>query len=484
MAQSARESRKTPLSIEPFWERPTSDPPIRWEKWRIQITLAILARENITIDTLLQPKPSTVRLPAEPKYEMPIEDTTEEAERERRIRNNQLKLQWELKCQTITEAGILCGERPWNFCDQKCLSLLYLSFGTEGRRLLTQKFPHDKIYDLTTLKLWKMMEIAFIRPRNITFDRYVLFSRKQQKGETVEQFYSILKELAENCDFENREEAIIRDILITNMLDDYIQRELLRDTVEPERALSMEMGNQNQQRISSNNGATGSTVNAIQQFNRFRGAGVRGNLSSRAVTNRASVGQCRGCGQIWTPTHRQVCPAMGKKCNHCGLQNYFAKVCRRRLNNTRNTQQTNHINTVETAETSNQSFSQESQNVNYINYDEHINSDYDSSDDNYVATVENMSSPSSALKNLSLTIGNTNFDLLLDSGSGCTIISMSLAKEIMLNCAQSQWSEKKPLKLKSFSNDIVQHLGTLKTPVKCNDGSIQKAKITVVADGF
>ena len=98
MAQPARESRKTPLSIEPFWERPTSDPPIRWEKWRIQVKLAILARENITIDTLLQPKPTEVRLQAEPKYEVSIEDATEETERDRRIRNNQLKLQWELKC--------------------------------------------------------------------------------------------------------------------------------------------------------------------------------------------------------------------------------------------------------------------------------------------------------------------------------------------------------------------------------------------------
>ena len=488
MAQSARESRKTPLSIEPFWERPTSDPPIRWEKWRIQLKLAILARENITIDTLLQPKPSTVRLPVEPKYEMPLDDTTEEAERERRVRNNQLKLQWELKCQKITEAGILCGERPWNLCDQKCVSLLYLSIGTEGRRLLTQKFPHDNIYNLTTLKLWEMMEIAFIRPRNITFDRLVFFSRKQKKGETVEQFYSILKELAENCDFENREEAIIRDIFITNMLDDDIQRELLRDTVEPESALSiavnMEMGNQNQQRISSNNGATGSTVNTVHQFNRFPGAGVRGPQSSRTVTNRASIGQCRGCGQAWTPTHCHVCPAMGKKCNHCGLQNHFAKVCRRRFNSTRNTQQTNRINNIDTAETSNQNSSQESLNVNYINYNAQINSDYDSSDDNYVATIENTSSPNLTLKNLSLTIGNTNCDLLLDSGSGCTIINMSLAREIMFNCAQSQWSEKRPLELKSFSNDIVQPLGTLKTPVKCNDWSIQKAKITVVSDGF
>ena len=153
MAQSAREFRKTPLPIEPFLERPTSDPPRRWEKLRIQVKLAILTRVNITLDTLLQPKPTTVRLPAEPKYELAIEDAIEDTERDRQIRNNQLKLQWELKCQKIAEAGDLCGERPWHLCDQKCVSLLYLSIGTEGRRLLTQKFPHDNIYDLTTLKL-------------------------------------------------------------------------------------------------------------------------------------------------------------------------------------------------------------------------------------------------------------------------------------------------------------------------------------------
>ena len=76
MAQPALKSRKTPLSIEPFWERATSDPPIRWEKWQIQVKLAVLAKENITLDTLLQPKLTHVRLPAEPKYEMAIEGAT------------------------------------------------------------------------------------------------------------------------------------------------------------------------------------------------------------------------------------------------------------------------------------------------------------------------------------------------------------------------------------------------------------------------
>ena len=189
--------------------------------------LAILARENITLETLLQPKPTHVRLEVEPKYEMAIEDATEQTKRDRQIRNNQLELQWELKCQKFTEAGQLCGERPWSLFDQKCVLLLYLSIGTEGRRDLIQKFRHDNNYHLLTLKLWELMEIAFIRPRNIVLECYVSLPRKQKKGETVEQYYSILKELAENCDFDNREEVIIRDIFITNMFDDDIQRKLV-----------------------------------------------------------------------------------------------------------------------------------------------------------------------------------------------------------------------------------------------------------------
>ena len=67
MAQSVRQSRKNPLSIEPICERATSDPPKRLEKWRIQVKLAILARENISLDTLLQTKPTHVRLPPRTK---------------------------------------------------------------------------------------------------------------------------------------------------------------------------------------------------------------------------------------------------------------------------------------------------------------------------------------------------------------------------------------------------------------------------------
>ena len=153
----------------------------------------------------------------------------------------------------------------------------------------------------------------------------------------------------------------------------------------------------------------------------------------------------------------------------------------KKVNNTKKSCQDTGINNLGNSEKTEQS---ESQNVNFINYNEQHNSENDSSDDNFAAMVENLNTPPIALQNITITVGNTGCHLLLDSGSECTIKNMSLAKEIMFNCMQAQWSEKKPLELKSFSYDIVETLGTLKTAVSCNDWKIQKAKITVVADGF
>ena len=71
--------------------------------------------------------------------------------------------------------------------------------------------------------------------------------------------YGKPKELAENCDFENKEETIIRDVYITNLIDPEIQKELLKQTVEPRQALelaiNMELGMQNQHQTQQHNKA-------------------------------------------------------------------------------------------------------------------------------------------------------------------------------------------------------------------------------------
>ena len=141
------------------------------------------------------------------------------------------------------------GDKPWPLADQKLVSVLYLSIGMEARWILNFKNPPIKIDTLSAAEIWKNVEAAFIRPRNITFDHHDFLIAKQLQGKTVEVFYGKLKDLAENCDFENKEEILIRDLFITNLIDPEIQKELLKQTQEPRQALeiaiTMELGMRN-----------------------------------------------------------------------------------------------------------------------------------------------------------------------------------------------------------------------------------------------
>ena len=188
MAQSATQKR-TPLGTEPFWEKPSADLPLKWEKWQMQAKLALLAKENIALDVLLEPKPKSVQLPLEPIYENTITGSSAQLERERLAKNAQLKMNWENRCQKQLEIGIMCGDKPWTQVDRKTVSMLYLSLGTEGRRIICSRNPHLKMDILTTVELWNIIESTFIRQGNITFDRYMLLTTKQSKAESIEQFF-------------------------------------------------------------------------------------------------------------------------------------------------------------------------------------------------------------------------------------------------------------------------------------------------------
>ena len=81
MAQSAlKDGSKSPLGIQPFWEKATLEPPLRWENWRTQLKLAILAREGILVDLFLADPPAHVVLPPEPTYEGAVDNPTAQSE--------------------------------------------------------------------------------------------------------------------------------------------------------------------------------------------------------------------------------------------------------------------------------------------------------------------------------------------------------------------------------------------------------------------
>ena len=84
------------------------------------------------------------------------------------------------------------------------------------------------------------MEEYFTKVRNITDDRFVFFSSKQQKGESVKSFFGRFIEQAGNCSLGIEETTLIRDALfIVNMMDNETQKELLKETVEPTKAVEI-----------------------------------------------------------------------------------------------------------------------------------------------------------------------------------------------------------------------------------------------------
>ena len=122
---------------------------------------------------------------------------------------------------------------------------------------------------LSTAAFWKTEDDAFIQPRKTTVDRHVFLITKQFCGQTGEHFAGKLKELAKNCDFQNDEETLIRDIFITNLIDLEIQKELLNLIFEPRQALELakniDLGMRNQHRIQHfNKTLIPASVNAIQ----------------------------------------------------------------------------------------------------------------------------------------------------------------------------------------------------------------------------
>ena len=273
----------------------------------------MLAKEGIQLDNLLNDPPTAVTYPPERTYEEALENHTQATERNRKIRNKQLKVNWQNRCKKIEEIGILCGDKPWGICDQKAISLLYLSIRTEGRRIFKSKHPHFQIEEQPFKELWQAMVDSFTKVRNITYDRFVFYSRKQQKGESVESFYGRLLEQGENRSLGGEETTLILDAFIQNMIDHETQKELLKETVEPSKALEiaiqMEMGAQNPQKINQNLMSTTNSVNVVNNY-QTRNRNANAQQPKRDFTRYPTVPQnyqyssiCMICGLRWSHNH-------------------------------------------------------------------------------------------------------------------------------------------------------------------------------------
>ena len=65
--------------------------------------------------------------------------------------------------------------------------------------------------------------------KNVTYERYIFFTRAQETGETIDQYVTTLKRLSDTCEFGTSKETLIKDRIVLGVKNQKIRERLLRE---------------------------------------------------------------------------------------------------------------------------------------------------------------------------------------------------------------------------------------------------------------
>ena len=313
----------------------------------------------------------------------------------------------------------------------------------------------------------------------------------------MEQFHSALRSLAEFCQLGALEDGPLRDIFTANMIDPEIQKELLKLTLDPEKALELairiELGARSQLAIKAKQTSDPSMASLVGRSepalvissSRYRG-NFRGNYSQPRGTftqlrgnnnnnqsNRQQVQHnCRNCGQSWTQDHRAKCQTFGQTCRMCNKPTHLAKVCQSNItrNNNRN------VNEIEELHDS-----QHEDNINMVSLNNEIESIAHASDEDNMLNLVFPMDGSTTPTELNVKFGNTKYWVMVDSGSSNSLITERMAREIEDRDRNSWWSRRtNPTNLGSFRNTPIKNKGTMYCDVQFKGWNSGRADLIVV----
>ena len=171
----------------------------------------------------------------------------------------------------------------------------------------------------------------------------------------------------------------------------------------------------------------------------------------------------------------------GKSCNNCGIENHFAKVCRKPKEPNSYPRPKPRVNNVEKDD--------QVEDVNQISadFDPDLESNYSSDEDNCAAVVSSTDLTNSMTAiNLPVIFGKTSTNDLVDSGIVCTIINGSLANSIIPHDSKSKWIRgANPKQMKTFSNEPIHTVGIIQTSIQSGNwhANAIEIPIEVMTDG-
>ena len=101
--------------------------------------------------------------------------------------------------------------------------------------------------------------------KNITFERYKFLSRKQQHGESIDEYITALKLLASSCEYNQMQDSMVKDALVLGVTNSQLREALLRETnLDLNKAINLAQSTERaQQQIRTLNNENESNVNNV-----------------------------------------------------------------------------------------------------------------------------------------------------------------------------------------------------------------------------
>ena len=181
------------------------------------------------------------------------------------------------------------------------------------RNLVAPEKPQDKTYD----ELLTVMRDHYCPKPSEALLRYKFYNRKQKPNESVSEFVSQLRKMAEPCNFGNQFNNMIKDRIMCGVKDVGAQRKIFAEKeMTYEKALSIAQG----QEMAASNVAT------LQEKPSASVAAVSGPMNGARPKTRKFGNRNKSARQ----PERNVTTEKPKKvpCERCGYTNHTAEECR------------------------------------------------------------------------------------------------------------------------------------------------------------
>ncbi len=309
------------------------------------------------------------------------------------------------------------------FSAERKRALLIHCLGTEGQRIYNTLPLTADTYNgsLQALK-------QFFSPKlNVVSERYRFRQRGQAVGESTDHYVAALRELVRTCAFGDMEHEMVRDQIVEKTCMPRIRERLL---LEPELTLekSLTIARQIEAAVADAKViAEGESkhVSAIQKQTNVNSRMQKSKQRSKPREDRRIKGQqqCYRCGSTHHLANDKSCPAKDCKCRMCGKIGHFSKVCKS------SSKSVNEVSLPEVTVLS----------VNDCNTDEG-------------APMGTFTVATSILPAQSCTI-----KMMVDTGSGASILPLKIYKEHFNSCALSP----PKVQLLNYSRDKIPVCGSL-----------------------